>query len=103
MIGCHSLESRYDNKTQQQVYDFEGQFLLHILTEWDSNQDFFRFCQGAVATKPPPWLLEIEKNIALTLYIFYSVEPSCKFFVQDFYEGSTEQKDKAYVCPLKSR
>ena len=24
MIGCHSLESRYDNKTQQQVYDFEG-------------------------------------------------------------------------------
>ena len=71
MIGCHSLESRYDNKTQQQVYDFEGEFLIHTLTEWDSNHDFFRCCKGAVvATKPPTWLVEIEKNM----------------FVQDFYE-----------------
>ena len=24
MIGCHSLESRYDYETGQQIYDFEG-------------------------------------------------------------------------------
>ena len=36
LIGCHNLESRYDNVTKKQVYDFEGVFtwyLFHSLIE----------------------------------------------------------------------